>query len=94
MPTPCTSSRTRAEKRTNVQLWCASPHECVTLQQLTGRFVLISIGRYLSGLSPPAVVSPCRNLALSRGTLVRPEPFMSEQIRATSTNPHALSITA
>ena len=55
VPAPCTSSRTRAHNRTNVQLWCASPHECALLQQATSRFVPIYFVRYLSGLTPPPI---------------------------------------
>ena len=54
-PTPCTSSRARTHNRTNVQLWCASPHECALLQQATSRFVPIYFVRYLSGLTPPPI---------------------------------------
>lgn len=51
----CTSSRARAHNRTNVQLWCASPHECAPLQLATVRFVAIHLGRYLSGLMLPPI---------------------------------------
>ena len=54
-PTPCTSSRPCAQNRTNVQLWCASPHECAPLQQATRRFVPIRFVRYLSGLTPTPI---------------------------------------
>lgn len=55
VPTPCTSSRARAHNRTNVQLWCASPHECAPLQLATVRSVAIRLRRYLSGLTPAPI---------------------------------------
>ena len=54
-PTPCTSSRARAQNRTNVQLWCTSPHECAPLQLAIVRFMTIRLEQYLSGLTPQPI---------------------------------------
>lgn len=44
-----------AHNRTNAHLWCASTHECASLQQAMRRFAPICIVLYLSRLTPPPI---------------------------------------